>query len=182
MLPPKTGNSRKIREFIFNQGKSGGKERYFEKSGNIRKVLELLLFHFREVTVSILTHASSWVWQLPSFLLFTVFSSVQSFWSAVPHLMEQKFEDLDITSVKINNENIRGNLGEMSSIEWKISGKIREFCLEITVATLNYADYCINYVICHRNYLYYYINYVKSLLVLQNLTRARKSGNISRHT
>ena len=33
-------NQGKSGSFIFNQGKSGGKERYFEKSGKIREVLE----------------------------------------------------------------------------------------------------------------------------------------------
>ena len=52
-LPPYQGIQRiqgKSGHF-FNQGKSGEKERYFEKSGKVREVIELLLFHFREVTL-----------------------------------------------------------------------------------------------------------------------------------
>ena len=40
-LPPNQGIQGKSGNFIFIQGKSRGKERYFEKSGKIRRVLEL---------------------------------------------------------------------------------------------------------------------------------------------
>ena len=51
-----SGNSGKIKELYFNQGKSRGKERYIGKSGKIMEVLELLLFRFRVVTFYILSH------------------------------------------------------------------------------------------------------------------------------
>ena len=44
-LPSYQGIQGKLGNFIFNQGKSGGKERHFEKSGKVREVIELLLFH-----------------------------------------------------------------------------------------------------------------------------------------
>jgi len=63
------GSARKIYNFVTElppnqgnqgiQGKSGEKERYFEKSWKIREVLELLLFRFRMVTFSRLSHACS---------------------------------------------------------------------------------------------------------------------------
>ena len=61
-LQPNQGNQglqRKSENFIFNQGKSRKEERYFEKLEKIREALELLLFPFRVVTISILSHTSS---------------------------------------------------------------------------------------------------------------------------
>ena len=54
----KSGNSGKVPEFCFQSGGIGGRERYFEKSGEIREVVELLLLHFRVVSFSILSHLS----------------------------------------------------------------------------------------------------------------------------
>ena len=103
-----------VREFVENQGiifsirenqkemkdflKSHGKW-CFEKSGKIKEVVELLLFHFRVVNFSIFSRTSSWVWQFPSFPLYSISFcavilksavilkcsrfEVQSFWSAV---------------------------------------------------------------------------------------------------
>ena len=54
-LPPNMGIKGKSGNFIFNLGKAGGKKIFWK----IREVIELLLFHFREVTFSILSHTSS---------------------------------------------------------------------------------------------------------------------------
>ena len=43
----------------------------------------------------------------------------------------------DSTSVERNDKNIRENEGEISSISLELSGKIRDFCLAIAVATLH---------------------------------------------
>ena len=66
------------------------------------------------------------------------------FWSAVLHFMEPKVWTAksrvkalsNPTSVERNDKNIRDNQGKVSSISRNISGKIREFCLEIAVAAL----------------------------------------------
>jgi len=140
----KSGNSwtwGTIREFYFQSAKIRGRIIIFWK---IREVIELLFFHFKEVTFSILSHTFSWLWQLPSFPFFIAFSSVQSFWSAVVHFMKpavwtakNRVNALPSpTSVERNGKNIKENQGEMSSISQKISGKIRKFCLNIAVATL----------------------------------------------
>jgi len=45
-VAPKSGNSRKIREFlIFNRGKSGENEIFFRKSGKIREVSPYSAMH-----------------------------------------------------------------------------------------------------------------------------------------
>ena len=79
-IAAKPGNSGEIEGFYFQSEKSRGKERYFENS---RKIGEILLFHFGEVTFSILSHASSCVLQLPSLLLS---------YSVLCILWNQKFE------------------------------------------------------------------------------------------
>jgi len=122
-LLPNHGNQgiqEKAWNFMFNQAKSGGKERYFEKSGKIREVVELLLFHFREVTVSILTHTSSWAWQLPSFPLLIAFCSVQSTWSTVSRFMNQNFELQKVGSRLSQTPHLSK---EMIRISCKIRGK-----------------------------------------------------------
>ena len=51
--------SGKIREFYFQSEKIKGKEKCFGKSEKRRKVIESILFHFGEVTFSMLNHTSS---------------------------------------------------------------------------------------------------------------------------
>ena len=61
-LPPNQENQgvkEKSGNFVFNQGNLGKIERYFEKSGEIREVLEMLLIRFRVVTFYMITPASS---------------------------------------------------------------------------------------------------------------------------
>ena len=84
------------------------------------------------------------------FHLFVAFRSVQSFWSSIPHFMEQslncKISDQGSPGSHICRKKwyeYQGKSGKMSSISRKISGKIREFCPEITVATLCTGPSCI---------------------------------------
>jgi len=55
----------------------------------------------------------------------------------------------DPTSFKRNAKTIRENQGEMGSSSKNIAGKIREFCLEIAVATLLSVSKC---------HLFYYLD------------------------
>ena len=122
---------------MFNQGRSGEKENYFDKSEKIREVLEWWLSLY-----SVMLPVEFENCQLFSLLI--AFCSVQSFWSAVPRFMEPKVWTvknrikalLDSTFIDRSDKIIRENQGEVSSISWKISRKSREFCLEIAVATL----------------------------------------------
>ena len=66
-VAPNLGIQGKSGNFICNKGNSGGKDRFSQELRKIKEVLELLLFHFRVLTASILHHTSSCVWQLPNF-------------------------------------------------------------------------------------------------------------------
>ena len=73
--------------FIFNQRKS------WKIEIEIREVIELLWFHFRDVTFSILSHTSSWMWQLVYIILFcAVILRCSTFDRTYVILWNQKFE------------------------------------------------------------------------------------------
>ena len=120
-LPPNQGIQGKVGNFIFNQGKSEEKERYFEKSGKIRKVRELLLFHFRVATFSILSHTqlSMKIAHFPLFFYCIVFCAVILKRSSVFY-GTKNIELPDIGSRLFQTPHL---LKEMIRISGKIRGK-----------------------------------------------------------
>ena len=111
------------------------------------------MFHFRAVTCSILIHTSSWVWLLLNFTLFYIilfyavilnrsfvllwnqqFERPKIGWklSDTPYLSTEMIKKISMLC-----KNSRENQGKMRIISLKISGKIREFCPEIVLATLH---------------------------------------------